>query len=382
MKLRALILCFLLASTLHVFAQCPDGFNASGTNRAVNGSFDDGNSGFTSEYIYVADNPSVQNELNPEGRYSVWHNPNHLHSNFSACTDPDGLGLFMIVNGSPTVDMIVWSQTITVEENTLYYFVTDVTSVHPDNPAELQFSVNGDLLGDIFTASSTTCVWDQFYATWFSGAHTSATISIVNKNTIAAGNDFALNNIAFVPCEFFTPIELVYVDANQHDNSAEITWLTASEYNNHFFTIERSEIGHQFEIISTVPSQNSWSSTEQFYSYIDNNPHKGTSYYRLKQTDFDGTYEYSKVITYTHRETNNRYSIRLTHGASQNTTMIWHPIPPDEIHTLILFSTHGKRIVSSKPVQEIVIPHLDSGNYLIRILTTSNTFYNSMIVVK
>ena len=105
----------------------------------------------------------------------------------------------MMVNGSPEIDAVVWTQTIAVTPNTNYAFSTWIQSLWDPNPAILQFSINGNDMGDPITATTPTCNWNQFYAVWNSGQNTFAAISIVNKNTLAWGNDFALDDISFAP---------------------------------------------------------------------------------------------------------------------------------------------------------------------------------------
>ena len=66
-----------------------------------------------------------------------------------------------------------------------------------NNPAILQFSINGQVLGSPFTAPFNINNWVQFFETWNSGANTTATICVVNQNTTLGGNDFALDDITF-----------------------------------------------------------------------------------------------------------------------------------------------------------------------------------------
>ena len=77
-----------------------------------------------------------------------------------------------------------------------YNFSSFIASIYPASPAVLNFSINGVLLGNSFTASPTVGEWDQFFATWNSGANILATISLVDQNTAASGNDFDLDLIS------------------------------------------------------------------------------------------------------------------------------------------------------------------------------------------
>ncbi len=102
-----------------------------------------------------------------------------------------------MVNGSSVSGSKVWYQTITVTPNTDYAFSVWIESLAALNPASLKFSINNTTLGNNINAGNTACDWHQFYTIWNSGNATTAQISILNNNTIANGNDFALDDISF-----------------------------------------------------------------------------------------------------------------------------------------------------------------------------------------
>lgn len=167
--------------------------NIATGNLIFNGSFELGNVGFSSEYFY---NPVTITE---EGTYAVVTDAHTVHPNFFCNEDhTTGSGKFMAINGSETPNEKVWYLSLDlVEPDTKYEFATWITSIHPDNPAILQFSINGVLVGEPFQAYSTTCDWYQFFHIWDSDTNTTAMISIVNQNTVPSGNDFALDDISF-----------------------------------------------------------------------------------------------------------------------------------------------------------------------------------------
>ena len=90
------------------------------------------------------------------------------------------------------------------------------------------------------------------------------------------------------------PVELLNFNAELKDRIVNLTWQTASEHNNDFFTVERSADGFNFEPILHKDGAGN-STTLLSYSDKDLQPLEGVSYYRLKQTDFDGAYEYSDI---------------------------------------------------------------------------------------
>ena len=157
-------------------------------NLIQNGDFESGNTFFSSAYTYSPSN------YMPQGIYSVNTNPNShpLWASYSA----HGGNYMMIVNGAvnPNVNLLAMPP-VTVVPNTNYYLSAWAASAYPGSPAILDFSINGDLIGMPFTASTTTGLWQQFYAEWNSGASTTATLSLVNQNTAFFGNDFTLDDI-------------------------------------------------------------------------------------------------------------------------------------------------------------------------------------------
>jgi hypothetical protein len=106
-----------------------------------------------------------------------------------------------------------------------------------------------------------------------------------------AGECAAVNIIPFGSA---LPVELLNFEVAKIGSTSELSWITASETNNDFFAIERSVDGVNFEEIGTVDGNGTTSSTS-YYNYTDQSPVTGINYYRLRQVDFDGGYEYSEV---------------------------------------------------------------------------------------
>lgn len=168
-----------------------------GSDIINNGDFENGNTGFNSDY--TVGTGGAWGQLSNPGTYAINVNPNNTHNNFSSCGDhTSGNGNMMIVNGANTAGSSVWCQTVNVQPNTDYQFSTWAMSVvNGANVAQLQFSINGSTLGTVFSPSSTSCIWSEFAETWNSGANTTAQICIVNQNTAGGGNDFAIDDISF-----------------------------------------------------------------------------------------------------------------------------------------------------------------------------------------
>lgn len=107
------------------------------------------------------------------------------------------------------------------------------------------------------------------------------------------------------------PIKLIYFKANVQKGKVVTEWATAEEVNNDFFTVERSTDGKIFEIVAIVPGAGN-SSSNITYANTDASPKAGISYYRLKQTDYDGKFQYSKVVSVTNQSQQDNLSNSLS----------------------------------------------------------------------
>ncbi len=92
------------------------------------------------------------------------------------------------------------------------------------------------------------------------------------------------------------PVELLQFKAtpNSAIKNVDLMWVTATEINNDYFVIERSTNASDWLPLDSVNGAGN-SNAVLSYHYPDKNPYSGTSYYRLKQVDFNGTTEYSHI---------------------------------------------------------------------------------------
>ena len=185
-------------------------FTISDVDLIVNGDFSQGDSGFSSDYQVKTGSGNLN-----EGQYAVARRPRDVHGGFARYNDhTTGNGNMLVVNASGTTNNI-WCQDITVTPGTAYQFSAWVASAVSENPAELQFSINGVLLGENFKASSTTGLWEQFSAFWIADAATTAQICVVNVNQSPVGNDLTLDDIEFRElCQFSDDMMVEVIDLN------------------------------------------------------------------------------------------------------------------------------------------------------------------------
>ncbi|MFD2835410.1 PKD-like domain-containing protein [Gramella sp. AN32] len=261
-------------------------------NLVVNGDFEQGNTGFRTQYGFRTDNPGVRNELYPEGLYAVDQNSNDYHTDFSDNGDhTSGTGNFMIVNGDPNLGNVVWETTgyLEVKPNTDYYFGAWTTNLvsrtEADKYARLRLVVlvpgnNGQdqissesTLGDL--TFQNVGEWLEFFnaQVWNSGNNTQVKIQIINENTIRDGNDFGIDDISFAE------ISAVEYDFNPSNDGPACQGGTIQLNAN-------MEGGREPIIYSWTGPDNFTSSEEN--PVIENATVENSGVYELTVTDFYG----------------------------------------------------------------------------------------------
>jgi len=119
------------------------------------------------------------------------------------------------------------------------------------------------------------------------------TLSVSGGSTFSA---FACNCPALFCSEITSlPVELLYFNARAAGDLVFLNWSTQTEENNDFFTIERSKDGYDWTVIAEIPGAG-FSNDMLDYEFTDMSPTTGWNYYRLKQTDYDGQFEYFDVV--------------------------------------------------------------------------------------
>jgi len=189
------------------------------------------------------------------------------------------------------------------------------------------------------------------------GTHNNNT-QILNGNTITtvlsgltAFSDFAIAKNDLGPL----PVELIAFTAKLQYPNTLLYWQTASETNNHFFAIERSANARDFETIGMVYGNGTTSITSS-YSFTDTQPLVPVSYYRLRQTDFDGSTSYSSIVMITENLSNsNKLKIeQLSFNQDQSLTMTasgsLSPTVEVRVINMLGRSTFSRTFDASQPI--------------------------------
>jgi hypothetical protein len=118
-----------------------------------------------------------------------------------------------------------------------------------------------------------------------SGATLANNIVSFSGINFQSGDKFTLGNTNIAAP---LPVEIFSFTVTEHNNIALLEWKTASETNNDFFTVERSTDLKSWNAIQTLPGAGT-TLEERVYNTSDDGPATGWNYYRIRQTDFDGT---------------------------------------------------------------------------------------------
>jgi hypothetical protein len=144
-------------------------------------------------------------------------------------------------------------------------------------------------------------------STYFPATYTAVTMISGQANTIYPGLfnwQFSSASTcdrtpAYIVDNCPAPITLINFNAvYTNSNTVTLQWSTASEVNNNYFTIQRSTDGVHFTDVKDVPGAGN-SGVVNLYNAEDNDALDGVSYYRIKQTDFDGHSTYSPIVDVT-----------------------------------------------------------------------------------
>ncbi|MGE0568973.1 MAG: T9SS type A sorting domain-containing protein [Bacteroidia bacterium] len=185
------------------------------------------------------------------------------------------------------------------------------------------------------------------------------------------------------------PIELISFEAHILNAITELKWITATETNNDFFTIEKTKNGIDFEFVGIVDGAGN-STQINNYSAIDGNPYLGVSYYRLKQTDFDGKFEYSDLVAvdnstgkdfnidiFPNPATKENINVSITGTSDDEVLIIVSDLLGQELYSKIfVLNNDGKTIIGLDKLE-----NLAPGMYNV-LASSSDKLYNRKIVIR
>jgi len=221
-------------------------------------------------------------------------------------------------------------------------------------------------LGDLLVAR-----WNG--ATWIDEGNGGTTGSTAGGTVVSAApiSAFSPFTLASTTPQNALPIELAKFQASVVSNEVLLEWTTVSETNNDFFTIERSKDTQEWEEVITLAGAGN-SIDPLTYSTRDIDPYFGTSYYRLKQTDFDGTFSYSPIEKVFLRESN-EVSVHPVPSRGKVILSAEVALHPDQVTVYNSFgqAVQPAMIQTATRVLSLDFGGLASGTYYVRWIGTT-----------
>lgn len=185
-------------------------------------------------------------------------------------------------------------------------------------------------------------------------------------------------------CSFLLPVELIVFEGEKVNSTVLLHWATASEQNNQQFIIERSKDAIHFEPIGTIAGAGN-SNRILNYTFTDNQPLEGISYYRLRQRDFDGKISYSNIIRIIFEPEQNFIMQINPNPAFENINLLFNSANREE-GSIHIYEISGKRVFSEQfsfqegiNRREIDISSFAKGVYFIEINTGVKSYRNKLV---
>lgn len=282
--------------------------------------------------------------------YASKHDPNRVWMAGSGYSNPP---VFQSNDGGATFTPI---------NNGLPNTLINKLTANPDETLLFAASESGAYVYDIATK-----IWYDFLGTTapqqrYLSVEYVKDLNIVRFGTFGRGIwDFT---IASQPA---LPVEWLSFDAKSIDNQqVALNWRTASEFENDYFEIQRSANGKDFEAIAEVNSLG-MGDVERNYDFVDHFPQLGNNYYRIKQVDRDGSFEYSDI------------QLAVIEGDQPTIAIYPNPVIAGENvqvkiskegeFSLAIFNLNGqlveKQTISEN--QEVETQNLPAGNYFYQV---------------
>lgn len=257
-------------------------------------------------------------------------------------------------------------------------------------------NTNSTTVNLVATASSTvspTYVWSNTGGNINSGGSTlSPNVNSPGSYTLIAYNGAitcsASANVVLTTtgCNLLA-IELASITAERNDNTVNVNWETYSETDNSLFEIQRSFDGVNFESIKKIKGSGN-SSQKLNYTIIDENPSKGSNYYRLKSIDKNEKATFSKIVSVDPIKSKNTIGTIYPNPTHSELTFDYFSLTNDIMEIEItdylgrIILQEERKINEGSSNHNIYISELENGIYSIKIKLCQNNYLVNKKIIK
>jgi len=180
------------------------------------------------------------------------------------------------------------------------------------------------------------------------------------------------------------PVELISFEAAPATEGVVVKWVTASELNNDYFSVQVSTDAETWHSVSEVDGQGT-KQTETRYEIVDEAPYMGSSYYRLKQVDFDEKVTYSKVVTVRYQtdgieifpnpSNGKEVTIEINSGLGENVIVDVSNLQGQSLHTYTIDNTG-----SHKQTHKTDCSVWSSGVYVVSVQVAERVYRAKLVI--
>ena len=199
-------------------------------------------------------------------------------------------------------------------------------------------------------------------------------LAIINNSTNWAFESTNGENVLpFQSTSFSLPVDLAeFTATDMEEEGVLLKWETVTEEDNHGFEVQHSTDGKRWADLSFIIG-NGTTQEVQNYHYFDKFPVSGTNYYRLKQMDYDGNFEYSEVVVIRKANQDKALSVEVGPNPTQSYLNYWIDGTETSVN-ITVFDLKGRIVLSLREQNHtgmIIVNTLRPGNYLLRIDTAN-----------
>ncbi len=213
-----------------------------------------------------------------------------------------------------------------------------------------------------------------------------SSMGLTNVNQIlltgSAGSTVYIDNVVFTS-QVPLPVVFSSFDGQKQKQSALLEWTTETEQNNAGFEIERSRDNRFWQPVGFIKGAGN-SVTSVSYRFLDKQPFKGANYYRLRQTDLDGSARYSKVV-YLHFEEGKQGAVLYPNPAKDRVMLLMEP--GTKVESIKIISMDGRIIRTFRPPDiiegtplSVNVAGIPKGIYMVQMQTGTSGLSERIII--
>lgn len=204
-------------------------------------------------------------------------------------------------------------------------------------------------------------------------------ISLLQKANIVGRALTTAGAISIMNTSNSLPVNLTSFTAQCSNRNIHFQWSTASEKNNQFFTLQSSSNQEEFTNIATLKGAGN-SNKVNNYAYTYQNKQTENTYFRLKQTDYDGTFTYSNVIVACTND-EEKLAVNLYPNPASGLISLSYQLGLNQNATVTVYDKLGAKIYQSDELpSSINLSAQPNGIYFLHLNTTSETIVEKIMI--